>query len=137
MTRLLVIDHVTSQTALVFLVGKIAREMKRLGIDVLVDGVHAPGMLPLRVNDLLDDGVTYYAGTFHKWVYSPKGTGFLVVRLDRQTDVHPAVTITDTMITIRAGRSIKRNFCGWEPTTQRHIFAFRLRALALRELFAD
>src|SRR6476620_3747909 len=46
-TRILVIDHVTSPTALVFPVKEITAECSKRGIEVLVDGAHAPGMLPL------------------------------------------------------------------------------------------
>src|SRR5207247_1128917 len=46
-TRLLLIDHVTSQTALVFPLQRIVAEMNARGIDTLIDGAHAPGMLPL------------------------------------------------------------------------------------------
>ena len=87
-TRLLVIDHVTSPTALIFPVGKIVRECARHGVDVLIDGAHAPGMLPLNVQEL---GAAYYAGNLHKWACAPRGSGFVWVRPDRQPGIHPLV----------------------------------------------
>ena len=85
-TRLLLIDHVSSQTALVFPLAKIVEQCSARGVDVLVDGAHAPGMLALDVNAI---GAAYYAGNCHKWVCAPKGAGFLQVRRDRQAQVRP------------------------------------------------
>ena len=87
-TRLLVLDHVTSPTGLVFPVEAVVAECNARGIDVLLDGAHAPGMLPLHVPD---SGAAYYAGNLHKWCGAPKGTGFLWVRPDRQSPIHPLV----------------------------------------------
>jgi isopenicillin-N epimerase len=85
-TRLVVLDHITSATALVLPVATLAAEIEGRGIEVLVDGAHAPGQLPLRVAEV---GATYYTANLHKWVCAPKGAGFLWVRRDRQADVRP------------------------------------------------
>ena len=85
-TKLLLVDHVTSQTALVLPIARIVAAMESLGIEVLVDGAHAPGMVPLDLEAL---GAQYYAANLHKWVCAPKGSGFLYVREDRREKIRP------------------------------------------------
>jgi isopenicillin-N epimerase len=77
-TRIIVLDHITSPTALVLPVERIARSAALRGIAVVVDGAHAPGQLALDVSALLAAGVTYYAGNNHKWLCAPKASGFVV-----------------------------------------------------------
>lgn len=111
-TRLLVVDHITSPTGLVFPVERVCAEVARRGggdggrPEVLVDGAHAPGMVPLDVGAV---GATYYAGNLHKWACAPKGAGFLWVRPDRQGDIHPAV------ISHHLGEGFSREF-DWQGT---------------------
>jgi isopenicillin-N epimerase len=87
-TRLALISHVTSATGIIFPIREIVAALAARGVDVLVDGAHAPALLDLDVDGI---GAAYYAATGHKWICSPKGTGFLHVRRDKQAAIRPLV----------------------------------------------
>ena len=75
-TRLALISHVTSGTAIVFPIAEIVRELDRRGVVTLIDGAHAPGMAPpLELDDL---GAHYYTGNGHKWLCGTEGLGLSV-----------------------------------------------------------
>ena len=87
-TRLIVVSHVTSPTAVVFPVEEICRRAKELEIPVCIDGPHAIAMLPIDLKKLDCD---FYTASCHKWLSASFGSGFLYVAPRQQKRVQPAV----------------------------------------------
>jgi isopenicillin-N epimerase len=87
-TRLLVIDHVASASAVLMPVARIVARAQARGVPVLIDGAHAPGMLDLDIDAI---GADWYVGNCHKWLCAPKGAGFIAVGCDPPFAVHPTV----------------------------------------------
>jgi len=112
-TRLLLVSHVTSPTALILPVAELVAEMDRRGIDTLVDGAHAPGMVPVDVDTL---GTAYWTGNGHKWLCGPKGTAVLWVREDRRDRIHPLVVSHGANEPL-AGRTRFRHEFDWVGTS--------------------
>lgn len=86
---LLFISHITSSTALRMPVPELLELARGRGWRVVVDGAHAPGHVPLRVDAL---GVEAYGGNGHKWLMAPKGCGFLHASAQAREWLRPLVT---------------------------------------------
>jgi isopenicillin-N epimerase len=87
-TRLLLVDHITSESALILPIEEIASRCRARGVAVLADGAHAPGVLPLSLPAL---GADWYVANLHKWAYAPRSCGFIWAPEARQASLHPAV----------------------------------------------
>ena len=73
-TRVIFISHISSPTSVIAPIKEICRLAHARGILTVIDGAHAPGQIPL---DLEDIGADFYGGNLHTWVCAPKGAGFL------------------------------------------------------------
>ena len=87
-TRLLVVSHITSPTAVILPVAAICRRVRQRGVRVCIDGPHAVAMLPLDLAALECD---YYTASCHKWLCAPFGSGFVYVHSRWEQEVEPAV----------------------------------------------
>jgi isopenicillin-N epimerase len=92
-TRLLIVDHITSATAMILPVRRIVEHAHKTGIPVLVDGAHAPGQLALDVPSI---GADWYTGNAHKWLFAPRGCSLLWTHPSRQKETLPAILAEGT-----------------------------------------
>ncbi len=87
-SRLVVLDQITSPTALVLPVADAAAAVAP--VPVLVDAAHVPGALPgLEVEAL---GVDFWVGNLHKWSYAPRSAAVLWVAPRHRAGLRPLVT---------------------------------------------
>lgn len=85
-TRLVIVSHIASATSLMMPVERIVPLVRARGIDILIDGAHAPGQITVDLHALRP---TYYAASCHKWLGASKGTGFLYADPERQKRIKP------------------------------------------------
>ena len=77
-TTLVVLDQITSETALLLPVDQIVRTIRRVSphARVVIDAAHAPGMLTPSMPADFD----VWVGNFHKWICAPRASAGLVCR---------------------------------------------------------
>lgn len=102
-TRVLVVSHVTSQTAIILPVKEICERAREIGVRTVIDGPHAVAMVPDRIEFIPCD---FYVASCHKWLCAPMGTGFLYVRSHFKQGLQPT--------TLSWGRSLKGADPSWK-----------------------
>jgi isopenicillin-N epimerase len=73
-TRLFFFSHVLSPTGMVLPAAALCRAARERGILTVIDGAHAPAMVPVNLAAI---GCDFYGGNCHKWLLAPTGSGFL------------------------------------------------------------
>lgn len=87
-TRLIVVDQITSPTARLLPTRRIAELAAERGIRTLVDGAHAPGLIPEAAAVA---GGDWWFGNMHKWPCAPRGSALLVTNAVDRDDLWPLI----------------------------------------------
>ncbi len=87
-TRVLLMSHITSSTALLLPVKEVCSALADRNVVTIVDGAHAPGHIELQPAAI---GCDYYVGDLHKWQVAPRGSAFLYASRSRQKQLEPLV----------------------------------------------
>lgn len=128
-TRVIYISHITSPTALIFPVDIICARARKAGIMTVVDGAHAPGQIPLNLDELQAD---FYTGNLHKWLCAPKGSAFLYAHPSVQSLIHP-LTVSWGWEAETPGPSPFIDFLEWTGTRDISAFLAVPDAIAFQE----
>ncbi|HEU5227800.1 MAG TPA: aminotransferase class V-fold PLP-dependent enzyme [Ktedonobacteraceae bacterium] len=127
-TKVIFISHITSPTALTFPIEKICQRARAANILTVIDGAHAPGHIPLNLDEL---GADFYAGNCHKWLCAPKGAGFLYARPEREELLQPLV-VSWGWQSLKPGVSRFQDYFGWTGTDEPASFLSVPAALAFQ-----
>ena len=93
-TKVVHITHIINWNGQILPVKKIAQEAHKRGIEVVVDGAHSFAHFDFKVPDLDAD---YYAGSLHKWLYAPIGSGVLYVRKEKIKNIYPMFAVDNPL----------------------------------------
>ena len=121
-TRVFFFSHITTVTGVVLPAKELSALARSKGILSAVDGAHVPGMMRLNVHEL---GCDMYSASPHKWLQSPKGSGFLYIRdevIDRVWNTIATEGWDDTKIRAerfqRIGSSNVPQLCGLKASIE-------------------
>ena len=87
-TRVLSFSGIMSPTGLLMPIREICDAARERGVITVVDGAHMTGQVPYRIDEMNCD---YFAGSPHKWLYAPAGSGILYIRKERQDGHYPVI----------------------------------------------
>jgi isopenicillin-N epimerase len=135
-TRLILVDHIASASAVVLPLPAIVALARSHGIPVLVDGAHGPGMMDLDIDAI---GADWYVGNCHKWLASPKGSAFIAASANPAWEVHPTVISHSYGMGFAAefDKIGTRDYAPWLATPAAIAFHARLGGPALRARNVD
>lgn len=129
-TRLIVVSHVTSPTAIVFPVKQICQRARERQIAVCIDGPHAIAMRDVKLNDIRAD---FYCASLHKWLSAPLGSGFLHV--DRRWQSRLRSPFTSWGRSLAGGAARWQDEWNWQGTRDPANFLAVPAAIDLLESF--
>jgi selenocysteine lyase/cysteine desulfurase len=87
-TRVLSFSGITSPTGLLMPIREICDAARERNVITVIDGAHMTGQVDYRIDDMHCD---YFAGSPHKWLYAPAGSGLLYVNEDRLDEHYPVI----------------------------------------------
>jgi selenocysteine lyase/cysteine desulfurase len=87
-TRVLSFSGITSPTGLVMPIREICDAARDKGVVTVVDGAHMAGQIDYPISAMNCD---YYAGSPHKWLFAPAGSGLLFIREERLDEHYPVI----------------------------------------------
>ncbi len=87
-TRVLSFSGIMSPTGLLMPIREICDAAREKGVITVVDGAHMTGQVPYRIDEMNCD---YFAGSPHKWLFAPAGSGLLYIREERLDEHYPVI----------------------------------------------
>lgn len=87
-TKVLSFSGVTTTTGLIMPAKEICAGARAKGVATVVDGAHMHGQIPVNARDI---GCDFMAGSPHKWLFAPPGSGLLYIRDEWIDGVWPTV----------------------------------------------
>ncbi|HLJ49294.1 MAG TPA: aminotransferase class V-fold PLP-dependent enzyme [Bryobacteraceae bacterium] len=87
-TRVLFFSGIMSPTGLLMPIRQICEAAREKGVITVVDGAHMHGQVDVKISQL---GCDYFAGSPHKWMFAPAGSGFLYVREENLDRLWPTI----------------------------------------------
>ena len=88
-TRLVSLSHVLFKSAYIVPVDKVIEKAHQVGAQVLLNGYHSVGIIPVDVTAL---NVDFYIGGTLKWMCGGPGGVFMYIRPDRLKGLQPKIT---------------------------------------------
>lgn len=86
-TSALIVDQISSATAMVFPIRQLADLCGAHDVPLIVDGAHSPALIDAPA----EDGADFWTGNFHKWPAAPRATAGLVVAEKWRTSTLPLI----------------------------------------------
>ncbi|KAK6195862.1 hypothetical protein SNE40_001202 [Patella caerulea] len=87
--KIAVIDAITSPSSILLPIKEILDVCRKHGVLSLIDGAHAPGQIPLDLDEL---GADFFVGNLHKWLFAPRGCAILYAAKEHIHRLHSLST---------------------------------------------